>query len=484
MNDSSQPSKDETGSDVVTVVSDCIAAGREAMEAISGYDQADADTLAQAAAKAIYDETHVESLIDTTIEATGMGARSAKREKLRKRTKGILMDTLDEPTVGEVPCDREGVVEIAKPVGVVGGVVPSTNPAPTTANLAILALNGRNALVVSASPTGQPPVVEAVEYIREALAEIGAPRDLVQTLPGEPSKEKLHALLTRVDLVQVTGSEANVQAGQQSGTPNYCVSAGNPVALVDQNVDLARVAADIVDSAAYDHGTACIAESCAVVLDSQYDLFREHLTSARAYCCKPAETERLRTALFPTGRSEPDRDLIGCAAAELGARAGIDVPSDTTVLVVEPDDIDTDPFVTECLAPVLATIPVADFDTGIEVATKILSREGEGHSIAIHTEDPDTAVTAGRRLDVGRAVVNQPNLGSAGTAENGLPYTLSLGGGTWAGNQFAENLSVDQFIQTTQIAFPTDDFNRTTLPPTRADPGDESLPPADERNDH
>lgn len=442
--------------DAEALVGECVSAGRAAMAEISHYDQTRTDELARAAAWAVYRSDHAESLIDTTMAATGMGNRADKREKLRDRTKGILQDTLGEPSVGKLPRDREGVVEIAKPVGVVGGLVPSTNPASTAVNLTILALKGRNALVLSASPAGHPPTVEAVEYIREELAQVGAPRDLVQMLPGEPAKDKAHALLEQADLAQVTGSAANVRAGQESGTPNYCVSEGNPVALIDGSADLNRVAAATVESATYDWGTACVAESCAVVPEPTYSTFRERLEAAGAYCCDRAETARIREALFPEGRPHPRRELIGRPPGELAERAEVDVPAEPSLLVVEPDDVGTDPLVTECLAPILATIPVEGFEAGVDVAARILDREGAGHSVAIHTDDRDRAIAAGRRLDVCRAVVNQPNLASSGTAGNDLPNSLSMGGGTWAGNQLAENLSYRQFIQTTRVAFPTE----------------------------
>ncbi|MFB6201798.1 MAG: hypothetical protein ABEI98_07290, partial [Halorhabdus sp.] len=266
---------------------------------------------------------------------------------------------------------------------------------------------------------------------------------------------KAHALLEQADMVQVTGSAANVQAGQESGTPNYCVSEGNPVALVAESAAFDRVAAATVESAGYDWGTACIAESCVIVPESVYQQFRTHLDAVGAYCCGETESTRIRETLFPDGQSHPERDLVGQPPADLAARADVDVPADTSLLAVEPADIDTDPLVTECLAPLVTTISVPDFEAGIDVAERILDREGAGHSVAIHTDDREKAVRAGRRLDVCRAVVNQPNLASSGTVTNGLTHSLSMGGGTWAGNQLAENLSYRQFIQTTRIAFPT-----------------------------
>ncbi|KAB7518712.1 aldehyde dehydrogenase family protein [Halosegnis rubeus] len=435
------------------VVRQCIETGRDAMEQIQQYNQSQTDDLARAAAWAVYQENRAESLVQSTLKATEFGNGADKREKLRSRVKGILHDTLGQPSVGEIPTDRDGVVEIAKPVGVIGGLVPSTNPAPSVANLAILALKGRNALVISASPSGIIPATEAVEYIRNELARIGAPRDLVQVLPQPASKAKSNALLEQADLLQVTGSAANVAAGQTAGTPNYSVSEGNPIALVDTGADLGAVAERVGASAGYDNGTTCIAESCLVAPTEVYAELRQALADQGGYLCTREETDLLRETLFTDGHL--NRDVIGLAAETLAAEAGIENSeiSEPDLLIVEAGDIDEDPLVTECLSPILATVDVSDFETGLDVTRRILAREGAGHSVAVHTNDSHRAVNAGRTLDTCRVVVNQPNLGSSGTFENGLTHTLSMGGGTWAGNQLDENLSYRHFIQTTRVAF-------------------------------
>lgn len=446
----------EQGPAVETIVGSRIAAAREAMAEVSDYDQSEADELARAVAWAIYRADHAESLVETTLSVTGLGNAADKRTKLRGRVKGILDDALDVPSVGRVPTDRDGVVEFARPVGVVGGVVPSTNPAPTVVNLAILALNGRNALVVSTSPAGLAPVEEAVEYIRTELAAVGAPRDLVQVLPRPASKAKTRALLSQADLVQVTGSADNVAAGQASGTPNYCVSAGNPVAVVDGSADIEATAAALVPSASFDEGIACVAESCAVAPAGTYDDLRAELRAAGGFLCDRAETAALRETLFNDGHL--DREAIGLPAPDLATKAGFGdaVGADADLLVVEPDDVATDPLVTECLAPVLGTIAVADRDDAFGVAERVLDREGAGHSAAVHTDDRSVGTAAGCRLDVCRVVVNQPTAAAGGTFDNGLTHAYSLGGGTWAGNQLAENLSVHHFVQTTRVAFAED----------------------------
>lgn len=438
-------------------VTERVRAARDAMAEIREYDQGAADELARAAGRGVYREENAESLVETTLRETGIGNRGDKVEKTRKRVKGILSDALAEPTVGRIGSDRDGVVEIAKPVGVVGALVPSTNPAPTTANLAVLALKGRNALVVSASPAGTPPVVEAVEYIRDELAAVGAPRDLVQTVPRPASKAKAAALTDLADLVQVTGSAANVAMGETSGTPNYCVSEGNPVAIVGEGADLDRVADAVTVGAAYDEGLACVCESCLVAVGDSYDRLLDRLTAAGAYRCDEDETDRVRETLFPDG--DLDRSAIGRPAGELAAAAGIETEAarSADVLAVEPDGVEADPLATECLAPVLATVPAPTFEAAIDAAETVLEREGAGHSAAVHTTDREAAVRAGRRLPVCRMVVNQPNLGSGGSFENGLTHTLSMGGGTWAGNQIGHNLSARDFVQTTRVAFRTGD---------------------------
>ena len=214
-----------------------------AMAKIDDYDQARTDKLVQAAAWAVYPDERAREISEVAVETTGLGNVEDKISKKQRKTKGTLSDILGEPSVGVVDRDEEsGLVEIAKPVGVVGAVVPSTNPGATPANLAMMALKGRNAVVLSPSPGGVETCELVVDYIHEELDKVGAPTNLVQMVPRPIDKATTYELMDRVDLLQVTGSASNVERGEQSGTPNYCVGEGNAVSVVDSTADLPATA--------------------------------------------------------------------------------------------------------------------------------------------------------------------------------------------------------------------------------------------------
>jgi sulfoacetaldehyde dehydrogenase len=466
---SNTPPRDERAAEVV--VADAIDTAAAAMDRIADYDQAAADDLARAVTLAVYRESRARQIAERTVADTEMGAVADKKRKLRGRLLAVLEDTLGTPTVGEVPSDRPGVTAYARPVGVVGALVPSTNPAPTVANVALLALRGRNAVVFSAAPSSLGVVQLTVTAIREELTRLGAPADLVQVLPAPANKARAHALLDQADLVQVTGSSANVAAGERCGTPNYCVGEGNLVAIVDETVTPDRVADDIVAGLTFDHSITCVGESNLVVHEAVADSLVAALESRGGDRCSTAERDRLEAVLFPDGSL--NRSLVGAPAADLVAAADIDIeaPGDADrertgetegtasdgpeFLLVEAAGVGPDhPLTGEKLTNVLTVHRVGSFPAALTRTTRLLEYEGAGHSCVVHTSETTRAERAGHELPVCRIAVNQTALGPAGTATNGLHTTYSLGGGPWAGNQLEENLSVEQFITTTRVAYP------------------------------
>lgn len=437
------------------VVSDAIAAADRAMGTIRDYDQAAADDLARAVTLAVHREDHADRIAHRTLKDTGMGNLADKRTKLRDRMRVILDDALDEPTVGRIPTDRPGVIEFAKPVGVVGALIPSTNPGPTIANVALLALKGRNAVVFSAAPVSMNTARLTVDYIREELRRIGVPADLVQLLPEPATRDRANELLDCADLVQVTGSARNVRAGQTSGTPNYCVGEGNLVAIVDETADLEAAAERIAIGVTFEYGTACVGESNLVVHQTVYPDLLDRLEAENGYLCSATERDRLARTLFPDSAESLRRDVVGRSAQEIAAEAGVQVPDTAEFLLVEGTGIGPDhPLSGETLSPVLTTYITPDFTTALNTTEELLQYEGVGHSCTVHTRVDDRARRAGRELPVCRLGINQSGHGPSGTVENGLDATYSLGGGPWAGNQLDENLRAEQFITSTRVAMP------------------------------
>ncbi len=439
------------------VVAGLVSKARVAMERVSGYDQDRANEVVQAVAWAIIERGRAEELARVAVEDTGLGNVGDKVDKNQRKTLGTLRDLL-EPTarsVGIISVDEEkGITEIAKPVGVVGAVTPSTNPGATPANKVMMALKGRNAVIVAPSPKGVSTCALLLEYIHAELGKIGAPLDLVQMLP-EVNKEMTHELMEQVDFLTVTGSASNVRAGQTSGTPNACVSAGNVVSIVDSTADIEDAAGKIHRSKTFDYGTSCSNDNSVVIEAPIYEAMVEALEREGGYFCNDEERALLREAMWPGGGKRSPKTLCK-APAVIVEEAGLksEAARNATFFMVEGEGIgDEDPFSGEKLAVVLTVYKASDFDEALEITKGILDYVGRGHSCGLHTTNEANAERIGFEMEVCRLLINQVQVvGNGGSFDNGLNFTLSMGGGTWAGNNIGENLSYKHFINITRVS--------------------------------
>jgi sulfoacetaldehyde dehydrogenase len=438
-------------------VSRQIADGRDAMAAVARYDQDAVDDLARAAAWAVLREDRCTDLTACYARETEMGTQQGTREKIQRFIRGGLADILGEPSVGRIGTDRPGVIEVAKPVGVIGALIPSTNPASTTACLAMMALKGRNSIIISPPPTAAATTEQAVSYIREELARIDEPQNLVQVLDRPITREKARELLETADFAQVTGSTRNVEAGETSGTPNYCVGAGNTTAIVDETADVEAAAAALATGVAFDNGAVCTSESNVVVDERVAGVLVDGLRKQGGYICSAEESASVAVALFKKN-GHRRRALVAQSASDIAATAGIDAGTDTEFLVLRGrTDIDRPTFAREKLAPVVTVYTDRGFTDLLTCVSRILDVEGAGHSCVLHTDRDDRIEQVAREVDVCRVVVNQAGALGLPGAGDGLDTTLSLGAGVWGGNQLDENLTYRHFITTTRVACPLAD---------------------------
>lgn len=434
-----------------------IKQGRDAMDAIAAYDQEEVDELVQAVAWSIYEEDRAREISEIAVKDTGFGNVEDKIGKKRRKTLGTLNDLLGAPSVGVINIDEEeGITEYAKPVGVVGAVVPSTNPGATTVNLSMMAVKGRNAIIVSPSPSGMTTCERVVEYIHQELEKIGAPKNLVQMVPPPASKDKTYTLMDEVDLLQVTGSANNVQRGQESGTPNYCVGEGNVVSVIDSSAELDKAATRIMQSKTFDYATSCSADNSAVIVEDVYDKAIEELEDVGGYLCDANECEKLRETMFPDGHGSLSGDVIAKPPEEIAQAADLEDPQaqEAEFFMVEGAGIGPDyPLSGEKISVVLTLYQASNFDEALDITQNILDFEGSGHSCGLHTTDDEHVDRIGAEMDVCRIMINQPQCyGNGGNFNNGMNFTLSMGAGTWGGNQLDENLKYTHFINTTTVA--------------------------------
>ena len=433
-----------------------VARARAAQAVAEGYDQARIDELVVAAGWAIMEPARNQALAELAVADTGIGNVADKVRKNHRKTLGLLRDLQGARSVGVIAEDpARGLTEIARPVGVVCAITPSTNPAATPANKIINALKGRNAVIVAPSPKGWTTCERLVGYIHAQFDRIGAPRDLVQVLPAPVDKASTHALMRACDLVVATGSQANVRAAYTSGTPAFGVGAGNVASIVDETADLDRAAEQIIRSKTFDNATSCSSENSLVLLDAIHAPMLAALARHGAQRVDAAGKQALQQLMWPDGRLSAA--AIGQSAATIAQRAGL--PAGATppaVLLVDEDGFGpAHPFSGEKLSPVLTVYRARDFDHALEIVRRIYAWQGAGHSVGLHSRDRTRALAAGLVLPVSRVIVEQAHcIATGGSFDNGLPFSLSMGCGTWGGNNFSDNLNYRHYLNITRVSVP------------------------------
>jgi sulfoacetaldehyde dehydrogenase len=442
--------------EAIGAVNELVRRARAAMAAFAKADQARVDEAVTALAWSLYNPAHAKELAELAVADTQLGNVADKIVKKQRKTFGTLRDLLRAKTVGIIEEDKaRGIVKYAKPVGVVCAITPSTNPGATPVNKAMMAIKGRNAIIIAASPAGLKTTQRAVDYMRAELEKIGLPEDLVQILPAPASKEMTQALMQAADLVVATGSQDNVRRAYMSGTPAIGVGTGNVPVIIDETADLADAAQKICASKIFDNATSCSSENSVVILDAVYDQAIAALERAGGYMATPIEKERIQRKLWQGGKL--NRHLIARDADVLASAFGLSpAAAQKKFFMVEETGVGPDfPFSSEKLALVLTVYRAKDFDGAVGRVGEILAHQGRGHSCGLHTKDLGRASRLAEQADVVRVLVNQAHtFGNGGGFDNGLNFTLSMGCGTWGGNSISENLSYRHFINITHLVTP------------------------------
>ena len=444
-----------TGSDAaeVQVVAELMARARAAMTAFADATQERVDEAVTALAWALYKPEHARELAVAAVRDTGLGNEADKITKNQRKTFGTLRDLLRAKTVGVIEEDRaRGIVKYAKPVGVVGAITPSTNPAATPVNKGMMAIKGRNAIIIAPSPAGWSTTARAVEFMRAELEKIGLPADLVQVLPAPVSKALTRALMQACDLVVATGSQNNVRGAYSSGTPAIGVGTGNAPVIVDSSADLDDAARKICASKIFDNSTSCSSENSVVLLDDVYRKAIEALQATGGYLADAKEKQAIQQALWVDGHL--NSKLIAKDAEVFAREVGLGPKAQQAkFFMVEDNGVGPDhPFSGEKLSLVLTVYRAADFDEAIARTRAVLDHVGRGHSCGIHSKDQGHARRLAEELDVVRVLVNQAHtFGNGGGFDNGLNFTLSMGCGTWGRNGISENLNYRHFINITHL---------------------------------
>lgn len=447
-------------------IAELVARARAAQRIYETWSQAQVDTAVVAAGWAIIEPARNRELAELAVKDTGVGNVEDKVRKNHRKTFGLLRDLHGARSVGVIAEDpARGIVEIARPVGVVCAITPSTNPGATPANKIINALKGRNAVIVAPSPKGWSTAARLIEFIHQQFDRIGAPRDLVQLLPAPVNKQSTAELMRLCDLVVATGSQANVRAAYASGTPAFGVGAGNVAGIVDETADVEAAADRIVRSKTFDNATSCSSENSLVIVDAVRAKMLSALKDRGAVMLADAQKATLQKLMWPEGKLSAA--VIGQSARAIAERAAeVDganraawqaiAQADPCILMVAEDGVGHDhPFSGEKLSPVLAVYAARDFDEAAATVARIYSYEGAGHSVGLHSAVPERALALGLTLPVSRVIVDQAHcIATGGSFDNGLPFSLSMGCGTWGKNNFSDNMNYRHYLNITRVSRP------------------------------
>ena len=409
------------------------------------------DEVVRAIALTIYNAK--EELAPEVVEETGMGTVAYKITKMIATTTGQWNTMRGKASMGfiENPYDEPGVRVIAKPIGVVGSICPTTNPIITVVMNSMAAIKCRNAIIVAPHPKAKFVSQKAVNMIRAAFAKLGAPEDLIQIVaPDHCTIETTDELLAACDVNVATGGPGMVKSVYSCGKPGFGVGQGNTQEIIcDDYEDLDKLAMLAINNRSYDNGVPCTSEQTMHVPESKEAAFLEAMQNNGAFLIEDAELiEKLRKVVFPDGE-HINRDVVGRSPQVVGEMIGVEVPADRkTLLCKYTGCAEDDVLAKEILFPFVRYVTYTDFKATVAAAVANLEMEGAGHNSAIWTNDQEKIEYAAHLLPVSRFQINQTPFG----INNGMPTTTTLGCGSWGNNSISENLEWYHLMNTTRVS--------------------------------
>jgi len=447
---------------MMTPVEAIIERGRAAQKIYEQYTQAQVNLVVEAAAWAILEPKRNQELAELAVRDTGLGDVADKFKKNFRKTLGLVRDLSQAKTVGIIFEDhRTGLTEYGRPVGVVAAITPSTNPGATPMNKILNALKCRNAIIIATSPKGQTTCARLLKFVHQQLDQVKAPRDLVQMLPAPVTKDSTNELIRLADLVVATGSQSNIRAAYTCGTPAFGVGAGNVSVIIDEYADLASAAAKITQSKTFDNATSCSSENGAVICADVYEKAIAELEAAGGLMLDWADKARLEMVMFSGGKLTST--LTAQYPTVIAERAQLQNPKAKSAkffMVEEQGFGPSAPFSGEKLSPILTVWKAANFHDAQVIVEKIYAHQGAGHSVGLHTAVSgqvmeSRAAALAQTLKVARIIVNQAHaIATGGSFDNGLPFSLSMGCGTWGKNNFSDNMNYRHYLNITRVVRP------------------------------
>ena len=412
------------------------------------------DLACQAVGWALMEPEQNQRLAELAVRETGLGNVSDKIKKNHNKTLGLLRDIKDVKSFGHVSEDKEmGLNTYLRPKGVVAAIVPSTNPLATPVNNIINALKCGNSIIVAPSPKGARPLKELLSLIHKNLSMIGLDQDLVQMVPVPPSKGKTNRLMQLTDMLVVTGSQNNVKAGYSSGTPALGVGQGNVVTIIDETADTQAAAAKIAISKTFDNATSCSSENSVIVIEEVYEETVQFLCDEGGLLLNEEEADHLIDIHWKNGKMTTDllAQDIDVIIDKVGLRQR--ASENTKFLILPTNKAGPNEVVCgEKMSRFLTLYKVKKFSEAIELAIEIQEYQGAGHSLGIHTQNEDRAHEIAMSAKTCRVIVNQAHcFATGGFFNNGLPFSLTMGCGSWGGNSIDNNLNWQHFVNRVNV---------------------------------
>ena len=358
-----------------------LARVREAQKIYASYTQEQVDKIFRAAAMAA--NLQRIPLAKMAVEETGMGVVEDKVIKNHYAAEYIYNAYKDTKTCGVIEEDKAyGVKKIAEPIGVVGAVIPTTNPTSTAIFKCLISLKTRNGIIISPHPRAKKCTIEAAKVVLDAAIKAGAPDGLIGWI-DIPSLELTNTLMAESDIILATGGPGMVKAAYSSGTPALGVGAGNTPAIIDDTADVVLAVNSIIHSKTFDNGMICASEQSVIVLDKVYKAVKAEFQKRGCYFLNPEETEKVRKTIIINGAL--NAKIVGQKAHTIAALAGVEVPENTKIIIGEVESVDiSEEFAHEKLSPVLAMYHAKDFDEAIEKAEHLVADGGYGHTSSLY----------------------------------------------------------------------------------------------------
>jgi acetaldehyde dehydrogenase/alcohol dehydrogenase len=397
-------------------------------------------------------------LAQLAVEETGMGVVEDKVIKNHFASEYIYNKYKDEKTCGILSQDDEaGTITLAAPMGIVCGIIPTTNPTSTAIFKALISLKTRNGIILSPHPRARKCTCTAARLVLKAAVDAGAPEDIIGWI-DEPTLELSNQLMRHPDikLILATGGPGMVHAAYSSGTPAIGVGAGNTPVVIDETADQKRAIASILMSKTFDNGVICASEQAVIAVDSIYDSIRSRFSRHGGYILEGKELEAVRNIILINGAV--NSKIVGQAAPKIAALAGITVPATTKVLIGEVTDASiAEPFAHEKLSTILALYRAADFKAAVAIAGKLVALGGIGHTSVLYTDQDQQKERVnyfGEQMKTARILINTPSShGGIGDLYNfSLSPSLTLGCGSWGGNSISENVGPKHLLNKKIVA--------------------------------